>query len=134
MKILYLYNYITVTIFILFNYSYGGCGNCPGDKQQIIKEQNSISNNFLMHEPLDGIVEGLIIASCGKCNLNTKDKRCDLKIKIGDKIFSVNGSTLHDHGDAHGPEGFCNAVRIARARGIIKKDIFHADSFKLIEN
>ena len=72
----------------------------------------------------NGIIDGLVITSCGKCNFGTKDSRCDLKVKIGEKTYPVSGTGLHDHGDAHSNEGFCSVVRVARAKGQIKKDIY----------
>jgi hypothetical protein len=57
---------------------------------------------------------------------------CSLTIKIGDSVYPVEGTGLHDHGDAHGSIGLCSAVRVAWATGKIKKDIFHAESFALV--
>ena len=90
-------------------------------------------NTLVTVVPDDGNIEGLVITSCGQCNLGYKGKSgCSLTIKIGDSVYPVEGTGLHDHGDAHGSIGFCSAVRVAWATGQIKKDIFQAESFALV--
>ena len=91
------------------------------------------SSSLVTAVPDDGNIEGLVITSCGQCNLGYKGiKGCSLTIKIDKTIYPVEGTGIHDHGDAHGKEGFCSAVRVAWATGQIKKKVFHADSFVLV--
>ena len=74
-----------------------------------------------------------MITSCGQCKLGLKGKPgCSLTIKIGESIYPVEGTGIHDHGDAHGREGFCSAIRVAWATGKIKDKVFHAESFELV--
>ena len=81
----------------------------------------------------DGNINGLVITSCGQCKLGLKGKSgCSLTIKIGESIYPVEGTGIHDHGDAHGREGFCSAIRVAWATGEIKDKVFHAESFQLV--
>jgi len=118
----------------LVNLLNAGCGSCSNDIAKIktsIQEQSNV-NTLVVSVPKDGKIDGLVITSCGKCNFGKRDKHCELSVKIGEKLFSVEGTNVHEYGDAHDSEGFCSAVRIARAKGIIKKNIFHADSFVLI--
>ena len=119
--------------------AFAGCGSCPGDikKDNSVKKSTSktnISNALVMSVPEDNIINGLVITSCGMCNLNTKDKNCNLSIKIGNKIFDVDGTKINEHGDEHGKIGFCNAVRVAWAKGKIVKEIFYAETFSLVGN
>ena len=119
--------------------AFAGCGSCPGDikKDNSVKKSTSktnISNALVMSVPKDNIINGLVITSCGMCNLNTKDKNCNLSIKIGNKIFDVDGTKINEHGDEHGKIGFCNAVRVAWVKGKIVKKIFYAESFSLVGN
>ena len=113
-----------------------GCGRCgPIDNKVPKKEKisSAISSTLVMSIPEDGKIEGLVITSCGQCKFGYKEKRgCSLTIKIGESIYPVEGTGIHDHGDAHGSEGFCSAVRVAWAAGKIKKNIFHAKSFTLV--
>ena len=46
----------------------------------------------------------------------------------------VEGTKIHDHGDPHSKEGFCNAIRVAYVSGKIEKKKFHSSSFTLIES
>ena len=94
--------------------------------------KSHISSELVMSVPVDNIINGLVITSCGMCNLGTKDKGCSLSVKIGDKIYSVKGTKINEHGDEHGKIGFCNAVRVAWAKGKIVKDVFNAEYFTLV--
>ncbi|MEO8532575.1 MAG: DUF6370 family protein [Flavobacterium sp.] len=71
-------------------------------------------------------------ASCGECQFGMKGKSCDLAIRIDGKSYFVDGTTIHDHGDAHAKDGFCNAIRKASVTGEIVGDRFKATSFTLI--
>ena len=107
------------------------CGGCSTD--HVIKEKKLTRiNTLIMSVPEDGNVNGLIITSCGKCHFETKEKGCSLSVMIDGKVYSVNGTGIHDHGDAHGKEGFCNGVRVAWTKGQIKKNVFYAESFELV--
>lgn len=76
----------------------------------------------------------IVEASCGECQFGMKGKSCDLAIRIDGKSYFVDGTTIHDHGDAHADNGFCNAVRKASVTGTIEKDRFKATSFTLIDD
>ena len=126
-------------MFILFfsiSFMHASCGSCSGDVKAVKKEhvKKTKDNTLVMSVPDNGKISGLVITSCGKCNLGTQDRGCSLSVKIGEKIYPVKGTGIHDHGDAHGGDGFCSAVRVAWASGIIKKDVFSADSFVLVGN
>ena len=85
--------------------------------------------------PKSGEIEGFVITSCGMCNFGYKKIRgCNLTVKIGDTVYPVEGSGMHDHGDPHSSEGFCNTIRIAHVTGKIKKGKFYSNSFTLIES
>jgi len=125
---------ILLVLVLSINSLYAGCGSCPGDVKVVKKSSvnETKSNALIMSVPKDGNVNGLVITSCGTCNLGAKGKGCSLSVRIGEKIYSVDGTGIHDHGNAHGNEGFCSAVRVAWASGKIKKEIFYADSFILV--
>ena len=64
---------------------------------------------------------------------NKNSKSCDLAVRIDGKTYFVDGTTIHDHGDAHAEDGFCNAIRKASVTGTIEKNRFKATSFTLIK-
>lgn len=74
----------------------------------------------------------IVEASCGECKFGMKGKSCDLAVRIDGKTYFVDGTTIHDHGDAHAEDGFCNAVRKASVTGEIIGNRFKATSFTLI--
>ena len=124
-------------IIILFtlNIVMAGCGKCPGDAVKIDKESTVIKttiNTLVTAVPEDGNIEGIVITSCGTCKLGVKGGGCSLWVKIGETVYPVEGTGLHDHGNAHGSEGFCSAVRVAWAKGQVIKNVFHAESFVLV--
>ena len=114
-----------------------GCGRCAGDAVKInknAKQSKTSVNTLVTGVPKDGSIEGLVIASCGTCNLGVKKGGCSLSVKIGDNVYPVEGTSVHDHGDAHASDGFCSAIRVAWAKGRMKKKVFHAESFVLVGN
>ncbi len=75
----------------------------------------------------------IVDAACGQCQFGMKDKKgCDLAVRIGDKSYFVDGTTLNDHGDAHAKDGMCSAIRKAEVVGEVKENRFVASSFKLV--
>ena len=111
------------------------CGGDHGDVKGTIDASAKIVrvNSLVTAVPDDGNIEGLVITSCGQCKLGYKEKPgCSLTIKIGESIYPVEGTGIHDYGDAHGKEGFCSAIRVAWATGKIKDKVFHAESFQLV--
>ena len=124
-------------IIILFtlNIVMAGCGKCPGDAVKIDKVSPVIKtavNTLVTAVPEGGNIEGIVITSCGTCKLGVKGGGCSLWVKIGESVYPGEGTGIHDHGNAHGSEGFCSAVRVAWAKGQIKKNIFHSESFVLV--
>tara|TARA_B100000287_G_scaffold246755_1_gene231932 strand:+ start:79 stop:423 length:345 start_codon:yes stop_codon:yes gene_type:complete len=109
---------------------YGGCGSCSVSK----KDAAVPSGDFVTKVNQDGIVNGLVLASCGMCNFGTKDRTCSLSIQINEKAYNVKGTHIDDHGDSHAKDGFCNAVRVAKVSGKVKKNNFIAETFVLQKN
>lgn len=76
----------------------------------------------------------IVEASCGECQFGMKGKSCDLAVRIDGKSYFVDGTTIHDHGDAHAEKGFCNAISKASVTGEIVGNRFKATSFALIDD
>jgi hypothetical protein len=72
-------------------------------------------------------------ASCGKCQFHLKDKGCHLAVRINGKAYFVDGADIDSFGDAHGKDGFCNAISKAEVQGEIVNNRFKATYFKLIK-
>ena len=120
------------TIVIISNFIFADCGSCEVDKDKVVEVKSSALVTYI---PESGNIEGFVIASCGICSFGFKgNKGCSLTINIDDKVYPVEGTSIHKHGDPHSKEGFCNAVRIAYASGKMKENIFYSDSFTLIES
>jgi hypothetical protein len=75
----------------------------------------------------------VVEVSCGECQFKMKGKGCDLAIRMGEKTYFVDGTSIDDHGDAHAKDGFCEAVRKAEVQGEIINNRFVATYFKLIK-
>ncbi len=71
-------------------------------------------------------------ASCGTCNLGLKAKGCSLAVRIEGKAYFVDGTTIDDHGDAHGEDGFCEVIRKAEVQGELVADRLKVTYFKLL--
>ena len=112
---------------------FADCGADHSISNDVAQAKQTRVNSLVTSVPDNGNIKGIVITSCGQCKLGYKEKPgCSLTIKIGESIYPVEGTGIHDHGDAHGVEGFCSAVRVAWATGQIKKDVFHAESFSLV--
>lgn len=74
-----------------------------------------------------------VLASCGTCNFKLKGEGCPLAIKMNDKYYWVDGTTIDEHGDAHGDDGFCNVVKKAKVQGTIEGDRFKATYFEVVK-
>ena len=120
---------ILISIFTL-NILYAGCGACNVDN----KKAENPTGDFVTSVSGVGTVIGMVLASCGMCNFGMRSRDCSLAIQISDKAFHVKGTKIDDHGDSHAKDGFCNAVRVAKVSGKVKKNVFLADSFELQKN
>ena len=103
----------------------------PGVKMAVIpdvpaKTDSPKGNNISINQ----VVE----AACGQCQFKMTEKSgCDLAVKIDGKSYFVDGTTIHDHGDAHADDGFCEAIRQANVKGEIIDGRFKAESFTLVK-
>jgi len=79
-------------------------------------------------------INQVVEAACGQCQFRMTGKSgCDLAVKIDGKSYFVDGTTIHDHGDAHADDGFCEAIRQAEIQGEIIDGRFKAESFTLVK-
>ena len=72
-------------------------------------------------------------ASCGQCQFKMQGKGCTLAIRIDGKSYFVEKADIDAFGDAHGKDGFCNAIRKAKVQGEVINDKFVVSYFELIE-
>ena len=121
---------ILLAVYIFpFNSIYAGCGSCSISKTKVAGVP---ANPELISElGADGLVSGLVLASCGMCNFGLDAKAgCSLTIKIGETTYPVKGTGIEDHGDSHAKDGFCNAVSVVSVVGNVKDNLFLAESFE----
>ena len=98
----------------------------PGIPEVPAKTESLKGNNMSINQ----VVE----AACGQCQLGITEKSgCDLAIRIDGKSYFVDGTSIHDHGDAHADDGFCEAIRQAEVKGEIIDGRFKVESFTLIK-
>lgn len=71
-------------------------------------------------------------ASCGQCQFKMQGKGCSLAVRMDGKSYFVDGTTIDDHGDAHGHDGFCEAIRKAEVQGEVVDNRFKVTYFKLL--
>ena len=103
----------------------------PGVKMAVIPElpantESPKGNNLSINQ----VVE----AACGQCQFGITGKAgCDLAVRIDGKSYFVDGTSIHDHGDAHADDGFCEAIRQAEVKGEIIDGRFKAETFTIIK-
>ena len=103
----------------------------PGVKMAVIpdvpgKTDSPKGNNLSINQ----VVE----AACGQCQFGITGKAgCDLAVRIDGKSYFVDGTSIHDHGDAHADDGFCEAIRQMEVIGEIIDGRFKAETFTIIK-
>ncbi len=72
-------------------------------------------------------------ASCGMCNFDQKnDRGCALAVRMDNKVYYVEGTSIKDHGNPHAEDGFCKVVKKAKVSGEIKNGKLYASSFTVL--
>lgn len=79
-----------------------------------------------------GLVDQTVELSCGQCQLEMEGSACDLAVRFDGQSYFVDGSSIDDHGDAHGEDGLCNCIRKAKVTGEIVDGRFKATSVKVM--
>jgi hypothetical protein len=72
-------------------------------------------------------------AACGECLFGLSGKGCDLAIRMNGHAYFVDGTNINSHGDAHGADGFCEAISKADVQGKVVTGRFKATYFKVIK-
>ena len=79
-------------------------------------------------------INQVVEAACGQCQFGITGKAgCDLAVRIDGESYFVDGTTIHDHGDAHADDGFCEAIRQVEVKGEIIDGRFKAETFTIIK-
>ena len=90
------------------------------------KTESPKGNNMSINQVVD--------AACGQCQFGITGKAgCDLAVRIDGKSYFVDGTSIHDHGDAHADDGFCEVIRNANVKGEIIDGRFKSESFTIIK-
>ena len=82
----------------------------------------------------DMSINQVVEAACGQCQFEMTEKSgCDLAVRIDGKSYFVDGTNIHEHGDTHADDGFCEVIRSASVKGKIIEGRFKSESFTLIK-
>ncbi len=79
-------------------------------------------------------INQVVEAACGQCQFGMTEKLgCNLAVRIDGNTYFVDGTNIHEHGDAHADDGFCEVIRSASVEGKIIEGRFKSESFTLIK-
>ena len=99
-----------------------------------IPEMPQITNKTESQIGKDMSINQVVEAACGQCQFEMTEKSgCDLAVRIDGKSYFVDGTNIHEHGDAHAADGFCEVIRSASVKGKIIEGRFKSESFTLIK-
>ena len=99
-----------------------------------IPEMPQITNKTESQIGKDMSINQVVEAACGQCQFEmTKKSGCDLAVRIDGNSYFVDGTNIHEHGDAHADDGFCEVIRSANVKGKIIEGRFKSESFTLIK-
>ena len=106
----------------------------PDVKMAVIPEIPEVPAKTESQKGNNMSINQVVEAGCGQCQLGMTEKSgCDLAIRIDGKSYFVDGTSIHDHGDAHADDGFCEAIRQANVKGEIIDGRFKAETFTIIK-
>ena len=89
-------------------------------------------NNIESQKAQDISIHQVVEAACGQCQFGMTEKLgCDLAVRIDGHTYFVDGTNIHEHGDAHADDGFCEVIRSANVKGKISGGRFKSESFTL---
>ena len=92
------------------------------------------ANNTELQKGKDLYINQVVEAACGQCQFGMTEKSgCDLAVQIDGESYFVDGTNIHEHGDAHADDGFCEVIRRATVNGKIVDGRFKSESFTLIK-
>ena len=98
----------------------------PNMSQSPVNKASQKAKDISIHQ----VVE----AACGQCQFGmTETSGCDLAVRIDGKSYFVDGTNIHEHGDTHADDGFCEVIRSASVKGKIIEGRFKSESFTLIK-
>ena len=99
-----------------------------------IPEIPQILNKTESQKGKDMSIDQVVEAACGQCQFEMTEKSgCDLAVRIDGKSYFVDGTNIHEHGDAHANDGFCEVIRRASVKGKIVDGRFNSESFTLVK-
>ena len=110
-----------------------GCDPETGTTNSSKTDKDAASTEVASEPATNTITDQIVEASCGQCQLGMEGSGCDLAVRIDGKCYYVDGSSIDDHGDAHGDDGLCNCIRKAKVTGAIKDGRFVANQIELVE-
>ena len=106
----------------------------PDVKMAVIPEIPEVPAKTESQKGNNMSINQVVEAGCGQCQLGMTEKSgCDLAIRIDGNSYFVDGTSIHDHGDAHADDGFCEAIRQANVKGEIIEGRFKSESFTIIK-
>ena len=94
---------------------------------------NGQEKNLAISKPNPELKVQKLKTACGQCMFGMAGKDCTLALRIKNKTYLVEGTSIDDHGDAHASNGFCNKVRKAEVQGEIIDKKFRVTYFKLTD-
>ncbi|MDC0317298.1 DUF6370 family protein [bacterium] len=109
----------------------GGVG-CQPNESHLVFEVDTPSTS-VAGSPVLAVNLREVDASCGQCQFGMPGNGCDLAIRLEDKLYYVDGSSIDGHGDAHANDGLCNCVRKAIVSGKVVDGRFVASDMMLME-
>ncbi len=109
-----------------------GCVGCQPKESQFVLEEDRLSKS-VPGSPVLGVNLAEVEASCGQCQFGMPGSGSDLAIRMEEKLYYVDGSSIDGHGDAHADDGLCNCVRKAVVSGKVVNGRFLASEMKLVD-
>lgn len=109
-----------------------GCGSESETTNVSKNEREAASAEPVATSTVIKVTDQIVVASCGQCQFGMDGNGCDLAVRIDGKTYFVDGTSIDDHGDAHGDDGLCNCIRQAKITGEIKDGRLVATTIQIL--
>ena len=91
--------------------------NIPEVQMPDVSEIPQIPDKTEPEKGMNLSIDQVVETACGQCQFRmTEDSGCNLAVRIDGKSYFVDGTNIHEHGDTHADDGFCEVIRSASVK------------------
>ena len=79
-------------------------------------------------------ISEVVETACGLCFFDMTTDECRIAVKINDKSYFVENTSIKEYCDPNEKESLCSGIKSANVIGKIKHGVFIDEKFEIIKN